>query len=219
MKKSPVVAVVITSLVLGALGGGIGIKVVCSRLGGVLNPKGVRIPAYVCMSCTVAADSLITGIILFFLLSNRNACSKRAAHVIDKVVRLTFESQLPPTVAAIVLSLTYLANEKSFIIVPILVIKLKSYGISFLHTLNSRQEWNGPEPGPRTASCIEKADTCPTVWNRGTRATQILPVSFPTQGTEVSASVVSFVTCEQAKDDNGVAITNAPPITKDKRID
>jgi hypothetical protein len=39
------VAVAITVLVLGALGGGIGIKVVCSNLGGVLNPQGVRIPA------------------------------------------------------------------------------------------------------------------------------------------------------------------------------
>ncbi|CAE6448511.1 unnamed protein product [Rhizoctonia solani] len=135
--KNTTVAVIIGGLIVCALGGGIGMKVVCSQLGSVWDPKAIRIPTYICASCTVAADSTITGIILFFLLSNRSGCSSRLARVIDGAIRITFESQLPPTISAITVSLVYLFNEDGFIYIPILVIKLKLYAISFLHTLNS----------------------------------------------------------------------------------
>ncbi|KDN45340.1 hypothetical protein RSAG8_04927, partial [Rhizoctonia solani AG-8 WAC10335] len=42
--KNTTVAVVIGVLILCALGGGIGMKILCSRLGGIWDPKGIRIP-------------------------------------------------------------------------------------------------------------------------------------------------------------------------------
>ncbi|CAE6406309.1 unnamed protein product [Rhizoctonia solani] len=108
--KNTAVAVAIGALIVCALGGGIGMKIVCSQLGGIWDPKAIRLPAYICASCTVAADSTITGIILFFLLSNRSGCSSRLTRVIDRTIRITFESQLPPTLSAIMVSLVYLFN-------------------------------------------------------------------------------------------------------------
>ncbi|KAH7337006.1 hypothetical protein B0J17DRAFT_450759 [Rhizoctonia solani] len=138
--KNTTVVIVISTMIVCALAGGIGMKVVCVRLGPVWDPKSIRIPAYICASCTVCADSTITGIILYFLLSNRSDYSSRINRVIDRTIRITFESQLPPTLSAITVSLVYLFNEDGFIYIPILVIKLKLYAISFLHTLNSRPD-------------------------------------------------------------------------------
>ncbi|CAE7115591.1 unnamed protein product [Rhizoctonia solani] len=160
--KNTTVAVVIGSLIFCALGGGIGMKIVCSRIGAVWDPAGIRIPTYICASCTVAADSTITGIIIFFLLSNRSSCSSRLTRIIDRTIRMTFESQLPPTVSAITVSLVYLFNEDGFIYIPILVIKLKLYAICFLHTLNSR-----PDRSSRTfdTPCPKKVRTNPIRMN------------------------------------------------------
>ncbi|KAL5632634.1 hypothetical protein ACGC1H_005552 [Rhizoctonia solani] len=194
--KNTTVAVIIGGLIVCALGGGIGMKVVCSQLGSVWDPKAIRIPTYICASCTVAADSTITGIILFFLLSNRSGCSSRLARVIDGAIRITFESQLPPTISAITVSLVYLFNEDGFIYIPILVIKLKLYAISFLHTLNSQP---GRSSCTFETTCPSKAeDTHPTIWNTGA-GTYTTPSSlFSSQQAEVNVSVVSFVTSEQA---------------------
>ncbi|CAE6464283.1 unnamed protein product [Rhizoctonia solani] len=193
--KNTNVAVVIGALIVCALGGGIGMKVVCSQLGSVWDPKGIRIPTYICASCTVAADSTITGIILYFLLSNRSGCTSRITRVIDRTIRITFESQLPPTISAITVSLVYLFNEDGFIYIPILVIKLKLYAISFLHTLNSR-----PQRSRSTfeMTCPKRVqDSHPTTWNTEPGMYTSPSTPFSSQQAEVCVSVVSFVTSEQ----------------------
>ncbi|KDN45341.1 hypothetical protein RSAG8_04928, partial [Rhizoctonia solani AG-8 WAC10335] len=195
--KNTTVAVVIGVLILCALGGGIGMKILCSRLGGVWDPKGIRIPTYICASCTIAADSTITGIILFFLLSNRSGYSSRLTRIIDRAIRITFESQLPPTISAITVSLVYLFNEDGFIYIPILVIKLKLYAISFLHTLNSRPGRSRLTPETARPRSRKAEDSYPTIWNTGT-GTYTAPSSpFSSQQPEVSVSVVSFATSDQ----------------------
>ncbi|KAG8679055.1 hypothetical protein FRC08_017257, partial [Ceratobasidium sp. 394] len=110
MNRNMFVAATILVLVLGALGGGIAFKVVCSTLGDPINPTGVRIPAYICMSCTVAVDGIITSIILYHIYKNRKHESAEATQVLDRIARVTFESQLPSTIAACILSVSYLAD-------------------------------------------------------------------------------------------------------------
>ncbi|KAG8700217.1 hypothetical protein FRC08_004835, partial [Ceratobasidium sp. 394] len=197
MNRNMFVAATILILVLGALGGGITIKVVCSTVGGVINPARVRIPAYICMSCTVAADSIITSIILYYVYKNRKQGSAQTTQVLDRIARVTFESQLPPTIAACVLSITYLANENSFLVVPILVVKLKSYGISFLHTLNSsREAWKQPEYVTTNQTC-KQFDTRPTQWATNTSSGNAPTTDpFAQQEFAVQVSVVRVVTEE-----------------------
>ncbi|KAG8725678.1 hypothetical protein FRC12_024136 [Ceratobasidium sp. 428] len=137
---------------------------------------------------------MITSIILYYIYKNRTKGSPRATQVLTRVARITFESQLPPTVAACALSLTYLANENSFLVVPILVVKLKSYGISFLHTLNSREAWKQPEPITANQTC--KLNTQPTQWATGTVSSSGPPTGPIQQDFTVEISVVSVVTEE-----------------------
>lgn len=197
MNRSKIVAVIIITLVLAAAIAGVGLKVVCYRLGGVLNPAGLRLPAYICMSCTVAADTMITSIILYYIFSNRKQGSRQTTRILTRIARITFESQLPPTVSIITLLFVYIfTQEKRFFFVPILVVKLKSYGISFLHTLNSRDGLKKPS---LATTLSYKADTTPTVWATGTRAVHIPSGSFTARDAEVSISVVSVVTSEEAK--------------------
>ncbi|KAG8743329.1 hypothetical protein FRC10_012208 [Ceratobasidium sp. 414] len=205
MNRNMFVAATIAVLVLGALAGGIAIKVVCSTLGDVINPAGVRIPAYICMSCTVAADGIITSIILYYIYKNRKKGSLQTTQILGRVARITFESQLPPTIAACTLSLIYLVNRDGFLIVPILVVKLKSYGISFLHTLNSREAWKQPEPVIANQTC--KLDT---QWaTNATFSNAPSPDPYTPQEFAVQVSVVRVVTEEG--DDLDVVVGSEKP--------
>ncbi|KAG8717382.1 hypothetical protein FRC08_007579 [Ceratobasidium sp. 394] len=216
MKRNMFVAATILVLVLGALGGGIAIKVACSTLGDVTNSAGVRIPAYICMSCTVTADGIITSIILYYIYKNRKYGSAQTTQVLGRIARVTFESQLPPTIATCVLSITYLANKNSFLVVPILVIKLKLYGISFLHTLNSREAWKQPESATTNQTC--KFDTRPTQWvTNTTRSNGPTTDTFTQQEFAVQVSVVRVVTEEG--DDLDVVADEKPGSGLSRRIE
>lgn len=196
MNKNKVIAVIIGSLVLGAAIAGVSLKFVCLKLGDVLNPAGLKVSSYICMSCTVAADTMITSIILYYIFSNRNKGSRGTSRVLVRIARITFESQLLPTVSIITLLFVYIFTQNRFFFVPILVVKLKSYGISFLHTLNSRDSLKRSN-APTTLSC--KVDTTPTVWATGTRPVHVPAGSFTDREAEVAISIVSVVTSEEAK--------------------
>ncbi|ELU38265.1 hypothetical protein AG1IA_07726 [Rhizoctonia solani AG-1 IA] len=62
---------------------------------------------------------------------------KATDDVITRLARVTFESQLPPTLIAVGLAIEYTIQYSSFIAIPFLCVQAKFYGISLLHTLNS----------------------------------------------------------------------------------
>jgi len=196
MNKSKIIAVTIASLVLAAAIAGVALKFVCFNLGEIVNPAGLKVPAYICMSCTVAADTMITSIILYYIFSNRNKGSRSTSRVLGRVARVTFESQLPPTISIITLYFIYVFTQDRFFFVPILVVKLKSYGISFLHTLNSRDSL---KKSGAVTTLSAKMDTTPTTWATGTRPIHVPSGSFAGREAEVAISIVSVVTSEEAK--------------------
>ncbi|KAF8755064.1 hypothetical protein RHS01_05688 [Rhizoctonia solani] len=123
---------------LTAFGGGIGVKVMFMQVGSTLRAGDVKVPAYIWLFGTVAADLIITGIILFYLITSRKTTSQKATDdVITRLARVTFESQLPPTLIAVGLAIEYTIQYSSFIAIPFLCVQAKFYGISLLHTLNS----------------------------------------------------------------------------------
>ncbi|KAF8746426.1 hypothetical protein RHS02_00895, partial [Rhizoctonia solani] len=128
----------ITVFALTAFGGGIGVKVMFMQVGSTLRAGDVKVPAYIWLFGTVAADLIITGIILFYLITSRKTTSQKATDdVITRLARVTFESQLPPTLIAVGLAIEYTIQYSSFIAIPFLCVQAKFYGISLLHTLNS----------------------------------------------------------------------------------
>ncbi|KAF8685453.1 hypothetical protein RHS04_00682 [Rhizoctonia solani] len=54
-------------------------------------------------------------------------------------MKITFESQLPPTLVAVALFCVYTTKNDSFFNIPLILMQCKIYGISLLHTLNVRE--------------------------------------------------------------------------------
>jgi hypothetical protein len=121
-----IVLAIIGAFALAAFGGGIAIKVMLSHLGSTLNAGDIAIPAYIWLFSTVIADIVITTIselypcvstacgshelylvaVLRYLLSNKTG-HRSTDDLIGRLARVTFQSQLPPTLIAIGLAVEY----------------------------------------------------------------------------------------------------------------
>ncbi|CUA68779.1 hypothetical protein RSOLAG22IIIB_03639 [Rhizoctonia solani] len=162
--KSWLVGLLLVTLMLSAFGGGIAIKVLFTRLGSTLYAKDVRVPAYICLFCTVAADITITAIILRYLTCNHMGI-QTTDHMLTRLARVTFSSQLPPTLIAIALAIEFSIKYDSFIAIPFICVQGKVYGISLLHTLNVRESWRRPDHTNINATDSElQQPSQPTVW-------------------------------------------------------
>ncbi|CEL62590.1 hypothetical protein RSOLAG1IB_04946 [Rhizoctonia solani AG-1 IB] len=173
--RNCIIGILLVSLMLGALGGGIGIKVLFTQLGSTLYAKDVRVPAYICLFCTVAADVTITGIILYYLMHNHTGVQS-TDHMLARLARVTFSSQLPPTLIAIALAIEYTIKYDSFIAIPFICVQGKVYGISLLHTLNIRETWRRPTSTNANTTDIEfQRPSQPTVWRVNPAHTDLEP--------------------------------------------
>ncbi|KAG8683845.1 hypothetical protein FRC11_012999 [Ceratobasidium sp. 423] len=137
VNKSYPVLLIIGAFALTAFGGGIAVKVMFTGFGSTLRAGDVKVPAYIWLFCTVVADLTITVIILYFIVANRTGWSG-TDNILTKLARMTFESQLPPTLIAIGLATEYTIKYDSFVAIPFICVQAKFYGISLVHTLNGR---------------------------------------------------------------------------------
>ncbi|CAE6391144.1 unnamed protein product [Rhizoctonia solani] len=128
-------------LSIAACAGGIGSKIIFMHYDSVAYANKIKITGYICISCTLVLDLLITGIILQYLMRKRTV-NKRTNHLMSRLAKVTFESQLPPTLVAVALFCVYTAKNDSFFNVPLILMQFKIYGISLLHTLNVRESLN-----------------------------------------------------------------------------
>ncbi|CAE6429614.1 unnamed protein product [Rhizoctonia solani] len=146
MKSNQVLAAVMIVLAIAACAGGVGAKIIFIRYDNIVYANKLKVPAYICLSCTLAVDLIITGIILQYLMRKRTI-NKHTNHLMSQLTRVTFESQLPPTLIAIALFCVFTAKNDSFISVPLIMMQCKLYGISLLHTLNVRESLTGSREG------------------------------------------------------------------------
>ncbi|ELU37163.1 hypothetical protein AG1IA_08811 [Rhizoctonia solani AG-1 IA] len=105
------ILLVIGAFALTAFGGGIAVKVMFTGFGSTLRAGDVKIPAYIWLFCTVIADLTITVIseppsLYAATLDIRTGWSG-TDNILSKLTRMTFESQLPPTLIAIGLAVEY----------------------------------------------------------------------------------------------------------------
>ncbi|KAG9083063.1 hypothetical protein FRC06_004709 [Ceratobasidium sp. 370] len=168
MKKNMFVGALILALMVTEFGAGVAIKVMFTHYGSTLYAREVRVPAYICLFCTVGADVIITVIILCYLWSNRNGIQS-TDDLLGRLFRMTFSSQLPPTLIAIALAIEYSIKYDSFIAIPFICVQGKVYGISLLHTLNVRETWRRPSTTNAETADIEFQQvnffrSLPTVW-------------------------------------------------------
>ncbi|KAG8711400.1 hypothetical protein FRC08_015934 [Ceratobasidium sp. 394] len=165
MKKNIFVGALILALMVTEFGAGVAIKVMFTHYGSTLYAREVRVPAYICLFCTVGADVIITVIILYYLWSNRIGSSRHTDDLLGRLFRVTFSSQLPPTLIAIALAIEYSIKYDSFIAIPFICVQGKVYGISLLHTLNIRETWRRPNITSAETEDIEfQKPSQPTMW-------------------------------------------------------
>ncbi|KAG8693151.1 hypothetical protein FRC09_010698 [Ceratobasidium sp. 395] len=187
MKKNMFVGALILALVATEFGAGVAIKVLFTHYGSTLYAGEVRVPAYICLFCTVGADVIITTIILFYLWSNR-AGSQSTNDLLERLFRVTFSSQLPPTLIAIALAIEYSIKYDSFIAIPFICVQGKVYGISLLHTLNIRERWRRPNITSAETVDIEfQQPSQPTMW-RANCATDSRPIHTQIERQTVTTS-------------------------------
>lgn len=146
MDCNQVLGIIILMLILLACGAGVAIKVRYTWYDSTIYAFKMRVPTYICLSCTVIVDIMITGIILNYFVHQRTI-NKRTNHLLSRLTRVTFESQLPPTLMAIGLFVAYSAKNDSLVSVPFIWGQPKMYGISLLHTLNVRRSLQVSEQG------------------------------------------------------------------------
>ncbi|CAE6458450.1 unnamed protein product [Rhizoctonia solani] len=137
VNKSYPVLLTIGAFALTAFAGGIAVKVMFTEFGSTLRAGDVKVPAYIWLFCTVIADLTITVIILYFIFQSRTGWSGTDS-ILSNLARMTFESQLPPTLIAIGLAIEYTIKYDSFVAIPFICVQAKFYGISLVHTLNGR---------------------------------------------------------------------------------
>ncbi|CCO37306.1 hypothetical protein BN14_11461 [Rhizoctonia solani AG-1 IB] len=137
VNKSYPVLFTIGVFALTAFAGGIAVKVMFTGFGSTLRAGDVKVPAYIWLFCTVIADFTITVIILYFIIKSRTGWSG-TDNILSNLARMTFESQLPPTLIAIGLAVEYTIKYDSFVAIPFICVQAKFYGISLVHTLNGR---------------------------------------------------------------------------------
>ncbi|KAH8087440.1 hypothetical protein HD553DRAFT_334473 [Filobasidium floriforme] len=129
-----IVFFMVTAFITGIL-----MKVRGQQLGSSADPDDVYIKAFVYswLGATLIADTLITLTIMSVLIRRRTGW-KTTDRLITRLLKLTFESQLPPTVIAISTACQYatLVNTAPYISIPLLQSKI--YAFALFHTLNSR---------------------------------------------------------------------------------
>ncbi|KAG8711399.1 hypothetical protein FRC08_015933 [Ceratobasidium sp. 394] len=139
LNRNRLFGVVLSTLMLTSVGSGLAIKILCVQQMYTINAAALKVPGYICLCSTVAVDIAITTTILWYILSWRGV-NQRTNHLLKKIARVTFESQLPPTLVAIAILAIYTVQPASFILTPLIWLQPKVYGISILHTLNMRPE-------------------------------------------------------------------------------
>ncbi|KAF8748742.1 hypothetical protein RHS01_10598 [Rhizoctonia solani] len=109
VNKNYLVLLVIGAFALTAFGGGIAVKVMFTGFGSTLRAGDVKIPAYIWLFCTVIADLTIT------VISEPPPDGWSGTdNILSKLTRMTFESQLPPTLIAIGLAVEYTIKSRKF---------------------------------------------------------------------------------------------------------
>ncbi|ORY29570.1 hypothetical protein BCR39DRAFT_505532 [Naematelia encephala] len=129
----PIVGV---ALALGSVAGGIGGKIVVVRFS-FAQLSGVRPYFWVWFGFTFACDSFLTGMILFGLWRSRTGWSQ-TDWLLNRLLRISVEAQLPATLLALALMITYSVKPDSFVLVFWEMWHPKTYVCALIAVLNAK---------------------------------------------------------------------------------
>ncbi|GFZ47459.1 hypothetical protein JCM24511_05203 [Saitozyma sp. JCM 24511] len=115
----------------------IGVKILFHRAGSLLEASSTGPPLITWLACTTAADIIIATCILTGLLRSKTGWA-HTDKLVTRLIRLTFEAQLPPTFLSIGYVAEWIVQPDSLLGAVFQALQSKAYTVGLLVCLNSR---------------------------------------------------------------------------------
>ncbi|BEI88786.1 uncharacterized protein CcaverHIS019_0201480 [Cutaneotrichosporon cavernicola] len=108
------------------------------HLDSILDMPSIKAPVIVWLTCVMLADIVITAGIGYGLVRSRTGWAHTDKEMVDRLVRINLESQVPATVMAMSFLIVFIIKPQSLLNFVWQGIQSKFYLIGLLYTLNSR---------------------------------------------------------------------------------
>nr|XP_019009759.1 uncharacterized protein I206_05319 [Kwoniella pini CBS 10737]OCF48540.1 hypothetical protein I206_05319 [Kwoniella pini CBS 10737] len=144
VRRNRFIYALIMALILAAAGGGIGVTIVFGSQPSLLGADQSGPTLITWTATTTAADVLIAICILWGLLQSKSGWA-HTDKLITRLIRLTFEAQLPPTFLAMGYVIEWSQTPSSLLGAVFQALQSKAYTIGLLFTLNARLTFTTPQ--------------------------------------------------------------------------
>ncbi|KAL7422287.1 hypothetical protein Q5752_002933 [Cryptotrichosporon argae] len=153
--KNPVILVFVVPLMVASFGAALGTKIKFSLLTSESQAAAIDIFVEVWLGCSMAIDVAITSLVGWGLYKSKTGWSE-TDRLVKRLILLSVETQLPPTLFLLGFLIEYIINPSSMMGVFFEVVISKVYILGFFAVLNSRyrlrRDFEGAhssEPGER----------------------------------------------------------------------
>ncbi|KGB76008.2 hypothetical protein CNBG_1846 [Cryptococcus deuterogattii R265] len=136
-RRNIFIPIVILLLILTSFAATIAVKVIFGNADSLMEAEKVRIPELIWLASIMAADVIITSLILHGLLRSKTGWANTDKAVV-RLIRITFESQIPPTILAITFMIEFVQTPASLLGSTLQGIQSKLYTVGLMYSLNSR---------------------------------------------------------------------------------
>ncbi|RSH91803.1 hypothetical protein EHS25_009173 [Saitozyma podzolica] len=124
-------------LMIFCFGSSVALLVSFNVLSSATQIPSLRAVAYTWISAQLATDLTMTGTIMYGLIKSRTGWSE-TDKLVKRLVALSMETQLPPTLLAFGLMITYTVDPTTLIDIFFIMVLSKAYICGLLGALNSR---------------------------------------------------------------------------------
>ncbi|AFR96011.2 hypothetical protein C343_04125 [Cryptococcus neoformans C23] len=136
-RRNIFIPITILFLILTSFAATIAVKVIFGNANSLMEADKVRIPELIWLASIMAADILITLLILNGLLRSKTGWAHTDKAIV-RLIRITFESQIPPTILAITFMIEFVQTPASLLGSTLQGIQSKLYTVGLMYSLNSR---------------------------------------------------------------------------------
>lgn len=136
-RRNILIPITILLLILTSFAATIAVKVIFGNANSLMEADKVRIPELIWLASIMAADIIITILILNGLLRSKTGWAHTDKAIV-RLIRITFESQIPPTILAITFMIEFVQTPASLLGSTLQGIQSKLYTVGLMYSLNSR---------------------------------------------------------------------------------
>ncbi|KAK1928069.1 hypothetical protein DB88DRAFT_63929 [Papiliotrema laurentii] len=179
-RESKWIPLMVLPIMITAAVGGLGTFVLSLTLTSVQQMQKLHVWFYLWLAPTAAADVLLTGLIIYGLCKARTGWTE-TDRLVNRLIRTSFESQLPGTLVALAFLISFGVQIYSLVNVLFPIILTKVYVVSLLAVLNYRFSLHKPQ----SANTLDSKQQRHNVYR-----TSNMPHQNTVQVDELHASVV-----------------------------